>query len=50
MHVKAPGMYLLAQEITDLDGFSTVLYDAVNGEVSVNSTHFVLEALSVHVK
>jgi hypothetical protein len=37
--------YLLAQEIADLDSISIILDDAVNGKMSINCAHLVLEAL-----
>ena len=37
--------YLFTQEITDLNSIAIVLDDAVNREMGVYSTHFVLEAL-----
>ena len=45
--VSLPFAHLLAQEITNLQGPSTLLNDAVDGEVSVDRTHLVLEALEV---
>ena len=38
---------LLAQEVTDLELGTALLNDAVDGEMGVDSTHLVLEALEV---
>ena len=41
------GTDLLAQEVTDLQRTTTLLDDAVDGEMGIHSTHLVLEALEV---
>jgi len=37
--------HLFAQEVTDFDGVAVLLDDAVDGEMGVDCTHFVSEAL-----
>lgn len=37
--------HLLAQEVSDLNSGSILLDDTVDGEMGVDGTHFVLEAL-----
>ena len=37
--------HLLAQEVTDLELVAVLLDDAVDGEMGVDGTHLVLEAL-----
>lgn len=37
--------HLLAQEVTDLNGVTILLDNAVDGEMGIDSAHFVAEAL-----
>jgi hypothetical protein len=45
VHLYDQGAHLLAKEVTDLHSSTSVLDDAVDGEVGVHGTHFVQETL-----